>query len=94
MKKNGEYVGVDEKYIPEEEKYVDNSTNSEIKDAVNQGVGAVKDYITDKDNQEKIKYGKKRIKNSKGIRNFSYVLCWFCFIIYNWMLYSCHLFLL
>ena len=25
MKKNGQYVGVDEKYIPEEEKYVDES---------------------------------------------------------------------
>ena len=25
MKKNGEYVGVDEKFIPENEKYVDES---------------------------------------------------------------------
>ena len=25
MKKNGEYVGVDEKFIPEDEKYVDES---------------------------------------------------------------------
>ena len=63
MKKNGQYVGVDEKYIPEDEKYVDNSTNSEIKDTVNRGINAAKDYVTDKDNQEKFKRtGKKGLK--------------------------------
>ena len=31
MKKNGQYVGVDEKYIPEDEKYVDNEINEEIR---------------------------------------------------------------
>ena len=45
MKKNGEYVGVDEKYIPEEEKYVDNETNKEIKDSINDGLRSVKDYV-------------------------------------------------
>ena len=53
MKKNGQYVGVDEKYIPEEEKYVDNSVNSEIKDLVNDGIKSTKNYVSDKDNQEK-----------------------------------------
>lgn len=68
MKKNGQYVGVDEKYIPDEEKYVDNETNKEIKDAVNDGLNSVKDYLTDKDNQEKIKKaGKKGFKFLKGV---------------------------
>ena len=68
MKKNGQYVGVDEKYIPEDEKYVDNSTNSEIKDTVNMGINAAKEYVTDKDNQEKFKRtGKKGLKVLKGI---------------------------
>ena len=68
MKKNGQYVGVDEKYIPDEEKYVDNETNKEIKGAVNDGLNSVKDYLTDKDNQEKIKKaGKKGFKFLKGV---------------------------
>ena len=50
MKKNGQYVGVDEKYIPEDEKYVDNETNKEIKDAVNDGLNSVKNYLTDEEN--------------------------------------------
>ena len=32
MKKNGNYVGVDEKFIPEEEKYVDESLNMSSKE--------------------------------------------------------------
>lgn len=68
MKKNGEYVGVDEKYIPEEEKYVDNETNREIKDSINDGLRSVKNYVTDKDNQEKFKKtGKKGLKVLKGL---------------------------
>lgn len=68
MKKNGQYVGVDEKYIPEEEKYVDNSVNSEIKDLVNDGIKSTKNYVSDKDNQEKIKNtGRKGLKILKGI---------------------------
>lgn len=68
MKKNGEYVGVDEKYIPEEEKYVDNETNEEIKDSINDGLRSVKNYVTDKDNQEKFKKtGKKWLKVLKGL---------------------------
>lgn len=55
MKKNGQYVGVDEKYIPEDEKYVDNETNKEIKDAVNDGLNSVKNYLTDEENQKKLK---------------------------------------
>lgn len=68
MKKNGQYVGVDEKYIPEEEKYVDNETNGEIKDSINDGLRSVKNYVTDKDNQEKFKQtGKKGLKVLKGL---------------------------
>lgn len=68
MKKNGQYVGVDEKYIPEEEKYVDNSVNSEIKDLVNDGIKSTKNYVSDKDNQEKIKStGRKGLKILKGV---------------------------
>ena len=67
MKKNGQYVGVDEKYIPEEEKYVNNETNEEIKDSINDGLRSVKNYVTDKDNQEKFKKtGKKGLKILKG----------------------------
>lgn len=68
MKKNGQYVGVNEKYIPEEEKYIDNETNKEIKDSINDGLSQVKNYVTDKDNQEKIKRtGLKGMKILKGI---------------------------
>ena len=68
MKKNGQYVGVDEKYIPKEEKYVDNSVNNEIKGLVNDGIKSAKDYISEKDNQEKIKnVAKKGLKIFKGI---------------------------
>jgi len=68
MKKNGQYVGVDEKFIPEDEKYVDNSTNSEIRDTINNGINAAKDYVADKENQEKLKKtGKKGLKILKGV---------------------------
>lgn len=68
MKKNGQYVGVDEKYIPEEEKYVDNEINGEIKDSINDGFRSVKNFVTDKDNQEKFKKtGKKGLKVLKGL---------------------------
>ena len=68
MKKNGQYVGVDEKYVPEDEKYVDNNLNSEIKnDMLNMYQGA-KGYVSDKDNQEKMKnVGRKGLKIAKGI---------------------------
>ena len=68
MKKNGQYVGVDEKYIPEEEKYVDNNLNNEIKNDMHDIYQGAKGYITDKDNQEKIKnVGRKGLKIAKGI---------------------------
>lgn len=68
MKKNSQYVGVDEKYIPENEKYVDNETNEEIKDSINDGLRSVKNYVTDKDNQEKFKKtGEKGLKVLKGL---------------------------
>lgn len=68
MKKNGQYVGVDEKYIPEDEKYLDKEENNEFVDMVNKGINTAKNYINDKDNQEKIKKtGKKGLKILKGI---------------------------
>ncbi|MBR6690296.1 MAG: hypothetical protein IKL65_03090 [Bacilli bacterium] len=84
MKKNGQYVGVDEKYIPEEEKYVDNSINEEVKDSVNDGIRSIKNYVTDKDNQEKFtKTGKKGLKVLKGlgIGYLSFIAIVFIFII-------------
>ena len=53
MKKNGQYVGVDEKYIPEDEKYVDNETNGEIKDTINDGMKSVNKFVSNKENQKK-----------------------------------------
>lgn len=61
MKKNGQYVGVDEKFVPEEEKYVDNTLNEEIKSTINEGVKSVKDYVSDEENKKKIKKGVKGI---------------------------------
>lgn len=46
MKKDGQYVGIQDEYVPEDEKYVDNSINEGLK-------GQFKNYVNDKDNQEK-----------------------------------------
>lgn len=68
MKKNGEYVGVDEKYVPEEEKYVDNQLNGEIKDGINQGLNSAKNYLSDEENKQKIKKaGRRGVKILKGV---------------------------
>lgn len=68
MKKNGQYVGVDEKYIPEEEKYVDNEANEEIKGKINEELSSFTNYITDNDTKENIKKaGKKGLKIAKRI---------------------------
>lgn len=79
MNKNGEYVGVDEKYIPEEERYVDNTLNGEIKETIRDGVRSAKNYISKEENKEKIKNaGKKVLKVGKGIA-IGYVGFWiFC----------------
>lgn len=67
MKKNDQYVGVDEKYVPEDEKYVDNNLNSEIKNDVHNIYKGAKEYVSDKDNQEKMKnVGRKGLKIVKG----------------------------
>lgn len=66
MKKNGEFVGVDEKFIPENEKYVEDPIigNEEIRNGYNK----VKSYVTNEENQEKFKkLGKKTLKIGKGI---------------------------
>lgn len=81
MNKNGQYVGVDEKYIPEEEKYVDNTLNSEIKGALNDGVKSVKNYVSKDENKEKIKnVGKQALKVGKGIA-IGYVASWIIGVI-------------
>lgn len=81
MNKNGQYVGVDEKYIPEEEKYVDNTLNGEIKDALNDGVKSVKNYVSEDENKEKIKNaGKKALKVGKGIA-IGYLASWIIGVI-------------
>lgn len=68
MSKNGQYVGVDEKYIPEDEKYVDNNLNNEIKNDVHNMYQGAKEYVSDKNNQEKMKNaGKKSLKIAKGL---------------------------
>ncbi len=67
MKKNGQYVGVDEKYVPQDEKYVDNDLNSEIKNDIHNMYQGAKEYVSDKDNQEKMKnVGRKGLKVAKG----------------------------
>ena len=68
MKKNGAYVGVDEKYIPEDEKYIDDSVNEELKDSINDRMRSVNSYVTNEDNQEKIiNVGRKGFRIAKGI---------------------------
>ncbi len=68
MKKNGQYVGVDEKYVPEEEKYVETNLNDEIKKDMNNIYQGAKEYVTDKDNQEKMKkVGKTGLKITAGV---------------------------
>lgn len=68
MKKNEQYVGVDEKYVPEDEKYIDNNLNNEIKKDMHDLYQGAKGYVSDKDNQEKMKnVGRKGLKIAKGI---------------------------
>ncbi len=68
MKKNEQYIGVDEKYVPEDEKYVDNNLNNEIKKDMHDIYQGAKGYVSDKDNQEKMKnVGRKGLKIAKGI---------------------------
>ena len=68
MKDNGQYVGVDEKYVPEDEKNVDNTLNGEIKKDLHNAYQGAKNYVSDKDNQEKIKNaGRKGLKIAKGL---------------------------
>ncbi len=45
MKKNGEYVGVDEKFIPEGEKYVDDSVVGDKEKTKKFAIGIAKGYI-------------------------------------------------
>ena len=68
MEKNGQYVGVDDKYVPEDEKYVNNNLNNEIKNDMHNMYQGAKEYVSDKENQEKMKNaGRKGLKIAKGI---------------------------
>lgn len=68
MKKNGQYVGVDEKYVPQDEKYVEDNLNSEIKNDMHNVYRGAREYISNKDNQEKIKKaGKRGLKVAAGV---------------------------
>lgn len=81
MNKSGQYVGVDEKYIPEEEKYVDNTLNSEIKETLRDGVRSVKNYVSKDENKEKIKNtGRKALNVGKGVA-IGYLAIWLTVII-------------
>lgn len=63
MRKNGQYVGVDDKYIPEDEKYVE---DDEVKETINDGVKHAKKYVND--NKDKFKdVGRKGLKIAKGV---------------------------
>ena len=59
-KKNGQYAGVDEKYVPENERYVNSSLGDEMKNDMYQAYRGAKGYISNKDNQEKIKKAGKK----------------------------------
>lgn len=61
MERNNKYVGVDEKYIPEEEKNLNNSSDNEFRDDVNNLYKKAKEVMSDQDNQ------KKAFKIFKGI---------------------------
>ena len=68
MQKNGQYVGVNDEYVPDNEKYVDNNLNNEFKNDMHDVYKGAKDFVTNKDNQEKIKQvGRKGLKIFKGI---------------------------
>lgn len=68
MKKNAQYVGIDDKYVPENETYVDNTLNSEIKGVLKDGVESAKNYLSKDENKQKIKNtGKKVLRVGKGI---------------------------
>ena len=68
MQKNNQYVGVDEQYIPDEEKNTQNNLDNEIKNDINNIYKGAKEYVSDGDNQEKMKkMGRKGLKIAKGI---------------------------
>lgn len=68
MKKDGHYVGVDERFVPEDDRYVDSTLGDEIKSDMQSVYRQAKDYVSDKDNQEKMKdVGRKGWKLAKGL---------------------------
>lgn len=68
MNNNDEYVGVDEKFKPNEEEKKEENLGSKIANDANNAYDKARDYMSDKDNQEKMKNaGKKGLKIAKGI---------------------------
>ena len=64
MKKDDQYVGVDEKYIPKN----DDTLTNEIKSDMHNAYKGAKKYVSDKDNQEKMKsVGRTGLKIAKGL---------------------------
>ncbi len=88
MAKNNEYVGVDEKYVPEEEQkktyvkepIIDEENTQRIRAGINRGVNK----LTSEENQEKIKKGAKKgwkIAKRVGIGYLFFVCLSFGFVI-------------
>ncbi len=72
MSKNNEYVGVDEKFIPESEKrkqYVDESIiGDETRDKIKRKIHDGADYLSSEEGKEKAKnIGRKGLKIAKGV---------------------------
>ncbi len=64
MKKDDQYVGVDEKYIPKN----DDTLTNEIKSDMHNAYKGAKKYVSDKDNPEKMKsVGRTGLKIAKGL---------------------------
>ena len=69
---NKEFVGVDDEFKPNEEETKeekkDDSLGSKIAEDANAAYDKARDYVSDKDNQEKMKaVGKKGLKIAKGV---------------------------
>ena len=58
MKKNGQYVGVDEKFIPENEKYVERTVADDLKDDLKEGYNNLKKPENKEKTKKLFKIGK------------------------------------
>lgn len=79
MKKSGDYVGVDEKFIPEEEKFVKKTIADDIKSDLRKGYNNFKTS----ENKEKVKKGLHLAKNiGIGYLVFYVIVTVFAFVIF------------